>query len=244
MGLIALAVAPGIAICLYIYIKDMYNKEPRKFLLLSFFLGMLITIPAIIIEVIASKPLHQLTAGSYIYTAVSAYLVVAFTEEICKFFVVRIVDYPRKAFDDPFDGIMYTVMVGMGFATLENILYVQQHGIAVGVVRMLFSVPAHATFAIIMGYYLGLAKFENKGKTLYMFLGIFWATFFHGSYDYFLFLEQTWYHVLGAFLSFGVAVRLSGLAIKRKQLKSKLHFETLANNKNDDEEFFELKEPA
>ncbi len=229
MGLIALAVAPGIAICLYIYLKDMYNKEPRRFLLLSFFLGMVCIVPAIIIEVIASKLIDPHTKGSYFYTAVSAYLVVAFTEEICKFSMVRIFDYPRKAFDDPFDGIIYTVMVGMGFATLENIFYVQQHGFAVGIARMLFSVPAHATFAIIMGYYIGLAKFKKKNSSWYLFLGIFWATFFHGSYDYFLFLEQTWYHILAAFLSFVIAMRFSVVAIRRKQLSSKTHFETLGS---------------
>lgn len=227
MGLIALAVAPGIAICLYIYFKDMYNKEPRKFLLLSFILGMVSIIPAILIEVYASKFVDPFTRGSYFFTAISAYLVVAFTEEICKFAVVRGVDYPRKAFDDPFDGIIYTVMVGMGFATLENIFYVIEHGYIVGIVRMLFSVPAHATFAIIMGYYLGLAKFKKKNRAWYMIQGIFWATFFHGSYDYFLFLEQTWYHFLGALLSFLVALRLSVVAIKTKQKMSKAHFEIL-----------------
>jgi protease PrsW len=228
MGLLALAIAPGIAICLFIYFKDKYNKEPRKYLMLSFLLGILSTIPAIFIEVYGGKVLDQYMTAGYVYTAISAYLVVAFTEEICKFAMVRIFDYPRKAFDDPFDGIIYTVMVGMGFATLENIFYVMQHGYVVGIMRLLFSVPGHATFAVIMGYYIGLAKFKGRNSFWYMFLGVFWATVFHGTYDYFLFLPQQWYHIVGALTAFLIAFRLSFVAIRRKQAMSKAFFEAQA----------------
>ena len=57
-------------------------------------------------------------------------------------------------------------MVAMGFATIENVIFVMEGGVTTGIVRMFSTVPAHATFAVIMGYYLGKAKFNEKKKSL------------------------------------------------------------------------------
>ena len=128
MGLLALAIAPGIAICLFIYFKDKYNKEPLGLLLWLFILGMFSIIPALIIEVVFTKPAERLLGEGILYTALFSYIIVALSEEGSKYLVLRVFSFKRKAFDDPFDGIIYAVMVGMGFATLENIGYVTQHG--------------------------------------------------------------------------------------------------------------------
>ncbi|MBX2935467.1 MAG: PrsW family intramembrane metalloprotease [Ferruginibacter sp.] len=224
MGLLTLAIAPGIALCLFIYYKDRYNKEPIGLLFLSFILGMLSTIPAIIIQVVLTKPVEKLMGEGIPYTLVFAYLIVALSEEGSKFLFVRIAPYRRKSFDDPFDGIVYAVMVSMGFATLENIGYVYQHGIATGIMRMFLSVPAHATFGVLMGYHLGLVKFDAANRKKFMFLAIFWPVVFHGTFDFFLFLGNTWLHFGGAIISFFVAVRLSLKLIRRKQQLSQSHF--------------------
>ena len=134
-----------------------------------------------------------------------------------KFLALRFVPYRRRAFDDPFDGIVYAVMVGMGFATLENIGYVMQHGLGTGIMRMFLSVPAHATFAVLMGYHVGLAKFDPANRRKYMILAIFWPVVFHGTFDFFLFVGNTWLHFAGAVVSFIVAVKLSLKLIRRKQ---------------------------
>jgi protease PrsW len=225
MGLLALAIAPGIAICLFIYFKDKYNKEPLGLLLLSFILGMLSIIPALIIQVALTKPLNQLMGEGVYFTAAFSFLLVALSEEGSKFVVLRYVPYRRKSFDDPFDGIVYAVMVGMGFATLENIGYVTQHGLGTGILRMFLSVPAHATFAVLMGYYTGLAKFDTANRRKYLLLAVFWPVVFHGTFDFFLFLGKSWLHFAGALISFIVAVRLSLKLIRRKQAISKLHFD-------------------
>ena len=224
MGLLALAIAPGIAICMFIYLKDKYNREPLGLLLLSFFLGMLSTIPAVLIQVAFTKPVEKMMGEGIAYTIVFAYLIVALSEEGSKFLFTRLVPYRHKSFDDPFDGIVYAVMVSMGFATLENIGYVYQHGIATGILRMFLSVPAHATFGVLMGYHMGLAKFDEANRKKYMFLAIFWPVVFHGTFDFFLFLGSTWLHFGGAIISFFVAVRLSLKLIRRKQLLSQTHF--------------------
>ena len=224
MGLLALAMAPGIAICLFIYFKDKYNREPLGLLILSFFMGVLSIIPAVIIQIALTKPVKLLMGPGILYTAVFSYLIVALSEEGSKFLALRLLPFRRKAFDDPFDGIIYAVVVSMGFATLENILYVTNHGIGTGILRMFLSVPAHATFGVLMGYHLGLAKFDPANKRRHLMLAIFWPVLFHGTFDFFLFVGNTWMHFAGAVSSFIVAVKLSLKLIRRKQSMSQAHF--------------------
>jgi RsiW-degrading membrane proteinase PrsW (M82 family) len=188
---LALAIAPGLAIILYIYRKDRYDKEPKKYLLVSFLLGMLSTLPAIAIQLIAGMVLGNISGNSSVlFNAFYAFIIVACSEEGSKFAMVRGYAYPKKVFDEPFDGIIYSVMVAMGFATIENIGYVQRHGIGTAVIRMFLSVPAHAAFGIIMGYYIGLAKFNKEKSVFYFVKGLFLAIFFHGAFDFFLFLKD------------------------------------------------------
>jgi RsiW-degrading membrane proteinase PrsW (M82 family) len=223
MGLLALAIAPGIVICLFIYFKDKYNREPLGLMLLSFLMGMLAIIPAVIIQLALTQPVNQLIGEGIFYTAVFAFLIVALSEEGSKFLAFRLVPYRRKAFDDPFDGIIYAVMVGMGFATLENVGYVLQHGFGTGVLRMFLSVPAHGTFAVLMGYHAGLAKFYPEQRMKYMLLAVFWPVLFHGTFDFFLFVGNSWLHFAGAVVSFMVAIKLSIKLIRRKQAISRDH---------------------
>jgi RsiW-degrading membrane proteinase PrsW (M82 family) len=225
MGLLALAIAPGIAICLFIYFKDKYNREPLWLLILSFFMGMLAIIPAIVIQWTLTRPVEKLMGAGIWYTAVFSYLIVALSEEGSKYLALRFGPFRRKAFDDPFDGIIYAVVVGMGFATLENIMYVTDRGIGTGILRMFLSVPAHGTFAVLMGYHLGLAKFDPANRKRYMFLAVFWPVVFHGTFDFFLFVGNTWLHFAGAVVSFIVAVKLSLNLIRKKQALSRDHYD-------------------
>jgi RsiW-degrading membrane proteinase PrsW (M82 family) len=225
MGLLALAIAPGIAICLFIYLRDKYNKEPLGLLILSFFMGVLSIIPAGFFQYFITGPVEIWLGKGILFTAVFSYIIVGLSEEGSKFLALRFVPFRSRAFDDPFDGIVYAVMVGMGFATLENIGYVLQHGVATGILRMFLSVPAHATFAVMMGYHIGLAKFDPANRKKYMLLAIFWPVVFHGTFDFFLFVGNTWLHFAGAVVSFIVAVKLSLKLIRRKQRFSKAHYE-------------------
>jgi RsiW-degrading membrane proteinase PrsW (M82 family) len=233
MLLLALSIAPGIAISLYIFLKDRFNREPHLNLLICFLLGCLSVLPAILIQLLTVKPVERLMGEGILYTAVFAYLIVGLSEEWSKYIMLRSYAYPRKSFDEPFDGIVYSVMIGMGFATVENILYVQQHGLGTAVVRMFLSVPAHATFAVLMGYFAGKAKFKPERRKFYLFTGIFWAAFFHGTYDFFLFLQgnpavnkylSDSLLFVGAVGSFIFAVWLSKKAIKEHHTLSKNMF--------------------
>ena len=239
MLLLALSIAPGLAIILYIYRKDSYDQEPKRYLLVCFVLGLLSVLPAIVMEKAGSFIFGDMRPSSSIqYYAFFAFIVVAFSEEICKFAMVRWYAYPKKSFDEPFDGIMYSVMVAMGFATIENIMYVQQHGVGTAIMRMFLSVPAHGAFGIIMGYYIGLAKFNKEKSGIFLFAGIFLAILVHGAFDFFLFLQQSTQvkHYIsegllffGAIVSYYFAVRFSMRSIRLHRELSRLDFEKRNN---------------
>lgn len=212
--LLALAVAPGIAICLFIYMKDKYNREPRSFLIISFLLGMLATVPAVLIE--ETGKMFLLSGTSTELTLVFAFVVVGCSEEGSKFFMLRLYAYRKKEFDEPFDGIIYSVMVAMGFATLENINYVYHYGIGNAFVRMFTAVPMHAVCGIVMGYYAGLAKFRtNSGDFLAR--GWIMAVLLHGAYDFSLMDNNIPLISIGALLSLYFGIRFSLKAIRMHQ---------------------------
>jgi len=235
MLLLALAIAPGLAISMYIFFKDQYNREPRRHLVISFFLGILSAGIALIAETFLMPAARDVFPESILSTAIQAFLIVALVEEWSKYIMVRTYAFPKPEFDEPFDGIVYAVMVSMGFATIENIGYVMEHGYTTAFLRMFLSVPAHASFAIIMGYNMGKAKFAGSKRTAYMLKGIFWAVFWHGSYDFFLFLQDNklvrefisgGLLFLGALISFLLAIRLSRNAIEEHvSLSKQMHHE-------------------
>ncbi len=222
--LLSLAIAPGVAIAIYIHWKDTHDREPVHLLVKCFFLGALMVLPAIVIEISLAKifPMHETSRGMMLPELWRALIGVALVEEICKFAVLRWYAYPKPQFNEPYDGITYSVMIAMGFATLENIMYVQMGGFTVGILRMFLAVPAHATFGILMGYFLGLAKFRHQGRALVL-LGLFVATGFHGAYDWFLFQKVYPLLALGAVASLVVGVLLSRRDMHLHEAASPFH---------------------
>lgn len=217
--LLAIALAPGFAIGMYIYLKDKHEREPIGLLMRSFLFGVLSIFVTLAISSVISQFI-TIDETNLSEQAVHAFFIVALVEEFSKFIFVRGILYNNKNFNEPFDGIVYTVMVGMGFATLENILYVfNGGGVGTAIMRMFTAVPAHATFAVLMGFYLGKAKFEHK-KSYYAFHALGVATLFHGAYDYCLFVSFVPGIVFGALLSLVVGIWLSRKAIKIHQLAS------------------------
>lgn len=187
--LLGLALAPGTAIGIYIYLKDKHEREPLALLLVSFFYGILSTI----ITLTISLPLNMLLIAresTVVSQFIEAFFKVALVEEFSKFIFVRFILFNNKNFNEPFDGIVYAVMVSMGFATLENVIYVFDYGFATGILRMFTAVPAHATFGVLMGYFLGKAKFSYDKKFMFSVMGLLTATVFHGAYDYFWFIAE------------------------------------------------------
>jgi RsiW-degrading membrane proteinase PrsW (M82 family) len=232
--LLALAIAPGLAIVMFIYERDKLDREPFHLLIKTFFLGILSIFPAILIEFgvqqLGFVPAKDEVAMTGVYA-----IMVGFIEEICKYSVLVWFAYPRKEFDEPFDGITYAVMIAMGFATFENISYVVDHGVRrgfmegmnIGLWRMISAVPAHASFAILMGYYVGMAKFKHQGKVSPLKLaGLFTAVGFHAAYDFCLLMANYRLMFIGAFLSLFIGIGLSLRAIQLHNRNSPFMDET------------------
>ena len=219
MELFALALATVVFIFTYVYLKDEYEREPLQHLVLSFVLGILCAFPVVFIGGRLRILLDVSGNSSPLELIVYAFVVVALVEEGMKYLVLRWYCYRHEEFDEPYDGIMYGVAISMGFAAIENVLYVfgEGGGWETGVARMLTAVPAHGIFGVFMGYYVGKAKFMSEGNAyLERMKGLGAAVLWHGGYDYFLFLG--WEELV--FLSLAMVflgVRLSRKAIKLHQ---------------------------
>lgn len=223
IALIALAFAPALYLGIVIYGKDKYDREPKFVLLLAFVLGALSIIPAIIGELLLAKPLDHEEFGIF-NVAISAFIGVGLVEELCKFAVLRLHAYRLKVFNEPFDGIIYATFVGLGFATAENVMYVLQGGWSVGVLRMFTAVPGHYAFAVIMGYYVGKAKFEPEKRLLRLTQGVFYATLLHGLYDFFALQKDYPALVLLVLGVLFMALRISKRSIEELQADSVFRF--------------------
>lgn len=181
-----IAVTPSIVLLLFIAHHDVNEKEPAGLLLKLFMLGVLSVIPAVILEFMVQFPTYN-----YFDIFAYAFFGVALIEEGVKFMAVKLALKRAKSFDEVFDGIIYCVYVSLGFATIENILYVLQYGTSTGLVRAITAVPAHAVFAVSMGYFMGIIK-AGRGGTVNRFLVLFAPTLLHAIYDFILFANFDW----------------------------------------------------
>lgn len=215
--LLALSMAPALAIIVWVYVKDKYEKEPVGLLVFSFLLGVLSIVPAILLELSAAW-MGIGEGKSNLSIGIHAFLVVALAEEGSKYLFLRGYAWRRKAFNEPYDGIVYAVMIGMGFALAENVMYVLKGGIHVGLLRAFTAVPLHAACAILMGFWVGAAKFSLSGNShKYQWYGLLSAIFIHGLYDYFLMQRSAPLLFLLAFVVLFISIRMSLRAIRINQ---------------------------
>ncbi len=220
MNLLIAAATPVLVIIIYIYIKDKYEKESKRILLLTFLLGAILSIVITTILYLFFDLFLPLPDDYSIWQQfVKAFFVVGLIEEFSKYIMVRYYAQPRKDFNEPFDGIIYAVMVSMGFAFVENIFYVIEGGMEVAILRAFTAIPAHASFAVLMGYFMGKAKFSNNRMKLNL-IGLSLAVLFHGAYDFFLFINFIPGISIGAFISLILGIVLSNRAIKAHQQNS------------------------
>ncbi len=184
MILLTIAIAPVIIILAYLNYRDKYEKEPTKMLIRAVAGGAIAVIPIIFVE---------LYIGDFYKTGVTihqaffdAFVVAALTEEVFKYLVFKWLIWKNKNFNEFFDGIIYAVYISMGFAMVENILYVFQSGHGVGMLRAFTAVPGHALFGVAMGYYFGLAKFVKAKQSYYLIMALVMPVVLHGIYDFIL----------------------------------------------------------
>ncbi|MBF0106798.1 MAG: PrsW family intramembrane metalloprotease [Deltaproteobacteria bacterium] len=206
-----LAVSPGIAISFYVYHREQDAKKSLWPVFASFVFGIggfylaqnagpvfVILLQKIrVFEIIINSPFK-----SFFY----AFIIVGFLEELTKFLFVRAFLFKSRYFVEPYDGVFYCIMVAMGFATVENIQYCLWGDVHLALMRMATAVPAHAFFASLMGYFLGLARFNNSAR--FQICGLLSAALLHGIYNYFLIQKIYSGLMLGSFAALGVGYYL------------------------------------
>lgn len=189
-----MAVAPAIFFMYFFWVRDRYEPEPRNKIALVMVLGGLSVIPAVILEMLGDRVVTIADEGAPPFMALfmHTFVVIAMAEELGKFLVVRFTLYRDPEFDEPYDGIVYCVAASLGFALVENVLYVMTGGAGVAVLRAVLSVPAHALFGVAMGYFMGQARFANTRSVeiQLQLIGFFSAVAMHGAYDFVLFSQR------------------------------------------------------
>ena len=191
MNLILITIAPSILILLYFFLSDKF-KEPKRLVALVFFLGVLICLPAGILNTFVYENFNNNTET--VEKLLGSFLGPAWTEELLKLFILYSIVLKRKEFNEPMDGIVYGVVVSLGFATYENYDYVyrlalewKEYGVSqqdVAIWRSYSAVPMHGLNGCLMGFYLGKYVFTGDKKFLsYSFIVPF---LIHGIYNYYV----------------------------------------------------------
>ncbi len=219
--LIILAVLPGFIITGYILWRDRNEPEPLYLIAVCFVFGAISTYPAMKMEEFGMFDLYIINSPDILMTFTFAFLIVGFSEELMKYIFLRYYIYPKKEFSEPMDGIVYSVTISMGFATLENILYIVlrtedfNEALEIAYSRMLTAVPAHAAFSMTMGYFVGIAKTAPHKESLYLLCGLFGAVLLHGLYDFFIFQEMSKALTVFTFVTLGIALLAGKIMINK-----------------------------
>ena len=196
--LISLAILPVIVLAIFIYRKDKFEKEPLRMLAKAFFFGCLSVIPAILIEqalqlgffFMGGEYMSGFETGIY-----NGFIVAGCSEELCKLALLALAVWKAPDFNEYFDGIVYATFVALGFAGIENLMYVFRQetfevSLMTGGVRAILSVPGHFLFAVVMGYYFALAKFNPDKRRQNLFKAFFYPMLLHGTFDALLMIPE------------------------------------------------------
>ena len=182
------AIAPPIFILRYLVRKYRQNTDPKKMPVGLFVSGIVITVPVISLEYLLSQFLLSLHLTNFIDYLLRSFISTAAVEEFFKLIVVIFFAYPRKNFKHHIDGIVCTIAVSLGFACMENLLYLLKGGLGMAIVRTFTALPLHSIAAGIMGYYIGKARFAGlkKKESVTIYKGLYYAILIHGIYNFLL----------------------------------------------------------
>lgn len=187
-SLLFISIAPILIVALYVYIRDRYEKEPISALIKALLSGIVIVFPVVLIEGLLLG-LNNKDEG-IAEALFNGFVVASATEEGFKLAAFMIFFWSNRNFNERFDGIVYAVFIALGFAAIENLIYVYKGGYSIGMLRALTAVPAHALFGTVMGYHLGNAKFYPHRRGYHLSLAFLMPFIWHGLYDFLLMSGQ------------------------------------------------------
>ncbi|MED4127098.1 MULTISPECIES: glutamic-type intramembrane protease PrsW [Shouchella] len=174
------ALAPAMALFSYVYLRDSFSRGAMFLVLRIFIIGALLVLPISVIQ-------FALTEEEMITEPlIKAFLLYGLIEEGLKWLMLFIFAYQHGQLRQPLDGIVFGVALSLGFATVENSLYMIAYGFDHVLPRTLLPTTAHAVYGIVMGYYIGRAKYHRSKRRLFLVLAAVFPMILHGSYDYIL----------------------------------------------------------
>jgi len=195
--IITAAIAPALALLSFFYLRNEMFTEPRRTLVQAFVYGAVITFPVLFIQYV----LHE--EGVLEHSFFSDVLFTSAIEEFFKWLILFVAILRHVEFDDPYDGILYGVAVSLGFATVENIIFLLSFGINEAFIRAMLPVSSHALFGVVMGYYFGKGKFStNNREKEYLFLAYIAAFILHFSYNTILTIKDNFLYIMVPFMLF------------------------------------------
>ena len=178
-----LAAVPALLLAWLIYRADHHEREARRPLFIS--LGLGAALPPLVAQIEEHWGVPEGLSASIGFLIFSVVLT-ALLEESLKTAALLMYPYRQPFFNEPMDGIVYAGMIGMGFALVENLWFAWHFGWATVLLRGLTAVPAHAIFAIVLGYYVGREKFADRHPSPLLFRGWGWAVSLHALYNFLL----------------------------------------------------------
>lgn len=185
MILLLLAVLPGLLLLYYFHRKDYARPEPWRHIWITLILSALFVLPVAFIEIGLGRLTGLSEEGDHWQVLLYSMFVVSLVEESSKLLALRVYAYRKDEFDEKIDGLVYGAASGAGFAILENIFYVFEHGIAVGIMRAFLSVPLHVFTGVLIGY--GLIRLKLEGTYTRIALLFALSVAVHGAYDHVIF---------------------------------------------------------
>lgn len=188
--LLILALLPGFLLLYIILFMDRHEKEPMGLVIKTMLMGAVSVTPAAFLEkILGTLPIY---GGGKISGAIMiSFVQVAWVEELAKLIAVFVIAWKNKHFNEENDGIVYVGASALGFAMLENMFYVLSYGFTVGIMRAITAMPLHCFTGVLMGHYVGQAKFAPTGeeRKKNILKGFFLAYFIHGLYDTLVFTQ-------------------------------------------------------
>lgn len=178
-----LALMPAALLMYLVLYMDRNEREPMGLVLKTMLLGALGFIPAVLVELVLDLvPTSGL--GTMVQAVWASFVKIAPVEELAKAAPVFLLAWGHPQFNEENDGIVYAASSALGFAAVENLFYVLSRGFAVGAARAVTSLPLHCFAGVVMGYYIGRARFDASGAKRLIALGLLWAYLAHAVYDF------------------------------------------------------------
>ena len=224
MTTLLITIVPSLIILAFFFFSDKF-KEPKQTIALVFFLGILICLPAGIINDFMYETFND--GSDFSERLSSSFYSAAWSEELLKFIILYFIVLRRNEFNEPMDGIVYGVTVSLGFATFENYDYVfywaEEWGIdpyQMAVWRSYSAVPMHGLMGCIMGFYFGMYAFTANKK--YLVLCLFIPFIIHGFYNFLP--HPSHFMVLGIVVIYSIALhsqfkKMQWMKNKEKEIK-------------------------